>query len=172
MKKTLLLLCLFVLMADSANAVPLINRFHLGVSAGMGLGYLSDATTAGGTESYGNISYMAHAGLRITKRTHIRLSMGVDDYINFDDNSDTRNVAKDDGFGFSGELDAMFYPFPSMPLIKPYGFAGAGYPRALHAGVGADVAFSPLFRVFAEVMYGTAIVDHRGQGRLGVKFVF
>ena len=67
----------------------------------------------------------------------------------------------------------MFYPFKnSIPLLSPYLVAGVGYPRALHAGAGLDVSFGGMFGLFGEVTYGTAFIDHRGTGRLGLKIKF
>jgi len=169
----LLLSLSLILTAFDSQAGLLGNRFHFGLSGGAGIGRLSEATAANGAEDYGTISWMVHAGVRFTQRAHLRLSLGLDNYRDFASSSDTRDITSDDGWLFAGDIDALFHFFKNpLPLFDPYLIGGVGYPRALHAGLGLDVSTGGTFGIFAEALYGTAFIDNRGLGRLGIKIKF
>lgn len=176
MKKIILTAVLalsLVMPSQQAFAGILGDRFHFGLSGGLGFGKLSDSTTTGETEDFGTISWMAHAGVRFTPSLQLRLSLGLDDYFNFASSSDTRDVASDDGLLFAGDIDLLWHPLKGkLPLFDPYLLGGVGYPRYVHGGFGTDVSLGGTFGLFGEVLYGTAFVDQRGLARIGVKVKF
>ena len=165
------LLLIFTNLAKPAFAGPLGDRFHLGISAGYGIGHLTDTTSVDGTEDFSTLSWMLHAGVRFTPSLQARLSLGIDDYMDLSSSSDTgASSYYDEGMLAVGDIDLLWHPLKGrLPLLDPYLLAGFGYPRLVHAGFGADVSLGGIFAVFGEALYGTAFADHNGLARIGIK---
>lgn len=174
MKKIFSLLIItlsFACLANPVSAGPLGDRFHLGVSGGFGIGHLTDTNSASGTEDFSTLSWMLHAGVKFVPAWQIRLSVGIDDYMDLSstDNSGAASYY-DDGLLVVGDLDLLWHPLKGrLPILDPYLLAGLGYPRLVHAGFGTDISFGGIFAVFGEALYGTAFADHNGLARIGLK---